>query len=308
MSQIKCEITSIDELKKLIETKQIVAGKVSKLNDFGGTRLPFERIYPDGKRGPLIFQLPECFSFGLSENRAKDTNELTGYSMCAVLYDKNPTEEQLKFTQAINTVLYDFACDCVLQKKADIKKATLNKNTIPGALRNPIYWTYLETLDADENAIIDNEKPPKLYVKANIGWEPTKENELVKTCKKTFTVKSKKAGEKDTSIEKKMAILTEFWDYEGVDVDAFDLVAKHCTFKGAIVVEGLYCGPKITFQIKMTQCQVKIHEQNANINVLPRPTKNSNSNTTSNNVNESDGITITVKTDKKDDSADDLLE
>jgi hypothetical protein len=73
----------------------------------GDEQLGFHRINvgitnPDGTQGDVVFGMDRSFSFGVSENRSKETKALQGYSYPISLYDRDgATEHQLLTVQFI---------------------------------------------------------------------------------------------------------------------------------------------------------------------------------------------------------------
>lgn len=277
-------------LEPTVLIEYLKAGKVRskkppKSNDYGGTRLPFEVVFPDGKVGPIILQLDKTFSFGVSQNLAKNkdgSEEASGYSMCLTLTDKEPTQKQLD-TVAAFKLLYEFGQKAAVERKVDINKPSLNMKNASGLVKNPLYWTYIDgKQDEEGNQVVDETKSPKLYVKLETAWEPVKVDsetgeptEEIKTIMKTFTrkTKDKKTGkEVETKELKKMVITSEIWNTEGVDIDPLSMLDKHCNVKGAIGIEGLYVGPALSFQVKLYQGEVSFYASRKEATLMKRPT------------------------------------
>jgi len=272
MAELKVALTEIPEVKKCIEKNEFNCPKPGAANAHGGYRLKFERIYSDGKKGPIVLPTPPCFSYGLSENTNKK-NELTGYSMCLVLHDANGcTAEQRAFINCWDD-MYKWACTQALKHRAATGKTSLNKQNITGSLKDPVYKTFLP-VEGDEDPLVDTSKAPKLYVKLETGWEPVENNEKVKTTVQTFKQKVKKNGkEVEVDVEKKLTINTEMWTSDGDYIDPLDLKNRNCTVTGCIVVEGIYIGTSMSLQLKLTEAEIRTHQSRVGTKLLQRPSK-----------------------------------
>ena len=51
-----------------------------------------------------------------------------------------------------------------------------------------------------------------------------------------------------------------FYNYEGDNVDALSLLGKYCHAKGAVKIESIFIGNKISMQVKLYECEVKLME------------------------------------------------
>lgn len=318
MSEVKFKLTPIDEIETLIKQGKITSGKITK-NEYNGSRVPFERHFDDGTKGPLLIQSPDCFSYGVNENTSKQ-GELTGYNMCVVLQDsKGPTEEQLKYTKLWKE-LYKLGCAMVVKNKIELKMPTLNKDTVAGKVKDPVYYSYLEATDENGDPILDSSKPPRLYIKLETSWQPvnmvetTNEDgeivlveEKVDTAIKTFTktVKNKQTGKDEVQeTRKKMVINTDFWDTDGNDIRFSELKGRNCNVFGVISIDGLYVsGNGISFQIKLSQAQIRPHASRGAVKLLQRPKPSINKrseDTEDTNDTHNEGVTIVIKSDEND--------
>ena len=50
-------------------------------------RVKIETKFPNGKKGALVIETPFLFSFGVTERLNQETNQLTGYSIPACLWN-----------------------------------------------------------------------------------------------------------------------------------------------------------------------------------------------------------------------------
>ena len=229
-------------------------------------RVNISTKYKDDTYGDLIFPTDEVFSFGTSVNTSQETKKVNGYSFPLCLYDKEPTDSQKEFVETINKVV-EKCTDYLVENKKKIKKFQLQHSDLRNL--NPLYWKR-----NDEGEIVDG-KGPTLYAKLIV---------------------SKKQGDK---------ILTIFKDYNDNVINPMDLIGKYCVARAAVKIESIFIGNKISIQIKLHQCYVRMIESGMK-SLLPRPVPN-NYVIISNEVKtETSQITKTDdKTDKTDDKIDD---
>ena len=64
-------------------------------------RTKIETKLPNGKTAPLVLETLFLFSFGVSERKNQETNQLNGYSIpvCLWIKDANPNQEEKRFLQ-----------------------------------------------------------------------------------------------------------------------------------------------------------------------------------------------------------------
>ena len=63
-------------------------------------RIKIETKLPNGKTSPLVLETPFLFSFGVSERKNQETNQLNGYSIPVCLWKKDaiPIKKNKIFT------------------------------------------------------------------------------------------------------------------------------------------------------------------------------------------------------------------
>ena len=63
-------------------------------------RIKIETKLPKGKTSPLVLETPFLFSFGVSERKNQETNQLNGYSIPVCLWkkDEKPNQEEKDFS------------------------------------------------------------------------------------------------------------------------------------------------------------------------------------------------------------------
>jgi len=114
----------------------------------------------------------------------------------------------------------EHASDYILQHRDDVGKYELEKADLKKF--NPIY------LKREKGKVVEGSSPV-LYAK-------------VLQNKKTDTI---------TSI---------FYDENGRDIDPMSLMNKQCYVKGAIKIEGIFIGSKVSLQVKLHEAEVKLKE------------------------------------------------
>ena len=69
-------------------------------------RIKIETKLPNGKTTPLVTETPFLFSFGVSERKNQETNQLNGYSIPVCLWKKHadPNQEEQDFFNALNKI------------------------------------------------------------------------------------------------------------------------------------------------------------------------------------------------------------
>ena len=70
-------------------------------------RIKIETKLPNGKTSPLVLETPFLFSFGVSEQKNQETNQLNGYSIPVCLWkkDEKPNQEEKDFHDAIKKIM-----------------------------------------------------------------------------------------------------------------------------------------------------------------------------------------------------------
>jgi len=137
------------------------------------------RIYiksknPDGSVGNLYLQLPQLFSFGVSETRnMQDPNKIDGYTVSHVLRSKDgATPEEVK----CESVLRDIVKKCVSNVNEQFKNKLLPskwKETIDVKLKKLENKILYQKLDDDGN-VVDNGSSPTFSVKL-VDTKPKKD-------------------------------------------------------------------------------------------------------------------------------------
>jgi len=178
--------------------------------------------------GEFVFNIPfMCHSFGVEEFQ-NEQGKTTNHSVSLSLLDMNaPTDEQLDLVKKF-TALIDKVKDHLISVKKDIKKPTLDKNDLKAL--NPMK----QALDEDGNP------------KGNAWYFSPK-------------LMERKLYNKEDPSDIQIKIETEFFledqfDKKGdpVAISPLEFTGKkHFKFRGAIKIDNIYIGSKISIQCKV---------------------------------------------------------
>lgn len=196
-----------------------IPGSVSKLT-FKRIRIATKN--KDGTIGDLVLATPpDLLCYGLQEQTDPATGIVNGYQFPLVLWSRNsPTDAEKTFTDVIHKIC-DACKDHLVKNKDTIEKYDLEMNDLKKF--NPLYYKM------EKGKMVEG-KGPMLYIK-------------------TLTSK------KDNIIK----VHTIFTDAETNEmISPMDLMGKRCYIRGAIKIESIFVGTKISLQLKLFEAQVKV--------------------------------------------------
>lgn len=196
-----------------------IPGSVSKLT-FKRIRIATKNT--DGTIGDLVLATPpDLMCYGLQEQTDPATGVINGYQFPMVLWNRNnPTDEEKAFTTTIHKIC-DACKEHLVKARDTIEKYDLELNDLKKF--NPLYYKM------EKGKIVEG-KGPMLYIK---------------------TLTSKKEGT--------IKVHTIFTDGETNEViSPMDLMGKRCYVRGAIKIESIFIGTKISLQLKLFEAQVKV--------------------------------------------------
>ena len=196
-----------------------IPGSVSKLT-FKRIRIATKNI--DGTIGDLVLATPpDLMCYGLQEQTDPATGVINGYQFPLVLWNRNnPTDDEKAFTTTIHKIC-DACKEHLVKARDTIEKYDLELNDLKKF--NPLYYKM------EKGKIVEG-KGPMLYIKTL-------------TSKKDGTIK----------------VHTIFTDGETNEViSPMDLMGKRCYVRGAIKIESIFIGTKISLQLKLFEAQVKV--------------------------------------------------
>ena len=175
----------------------------------------------DGTIGDLIMPTEKLFSFGISENTNKETGKVNGYVMPLCLHTRDGATKEEKDWSETFTAIVEKCKDHLLANKEEIEYFDLERNDLKKL--NPLYYKR-------EKGKIVTGTGPTLYAKLIV---------------------SKKQDNK---------ILTMYFDFNGDSVDPLTLLGKYCYAKSAVKIESIFIGNRISLQVKLYECEVKLME------------------------------------------------
>lgn len=214
--------------------QKIPDSKISSKRIFLSTR------NPDGTVGELCMATDEIYSFGVNLNLDEKNKDLvTGYTMPLCLFNKNgPTESEKQFVDTFNRIV-EKCKDHIIENKDALDQYSLERSELK-KICNSLYY----------------KRDPKNKAKIMEGAGPTLYAKLI------FN-------------KKKNEITTTFFNSQtGEEINPLDLVDKHCYSKAVIKFESIFIGNKISLQIKLYDCGVKMIDSGRK-KLLPRPTASS---------------------------------
>ena len=232
------QTTQLSQPKGFNAKERIIFSKVENGTIPGSTpQINYKRVRlsvknPDGTVGDLILPTTEVFSFGIQENKDMNSGKVNGYTMPLCLWSKNgATEEETEFTDAFNNIITRCK-NYLLDNRDEIERYELEESDLKRL--NPLYWK------KDKGKIVEG-VGPTLYAKL---------------------IYSKKSDK----------ILTLFSDsHDNTDIDPMSLFGKYCFTEGAIKIESIFIGNKISIQVKLYEAVVRRLDQGMR-KLLSRPT------------------------------------
>tara|TARA_Y100000389_G_scaffold196331_1_gene229105 strand:- start:212 stop:1117 length:906 start_codon:yes stop_codon:yes gene_type:complete len=175
----------------------------------------------DGTIGDLILPTEKLFSFGVSENTNQETGKVNGYVMPLCLHTRDgATKEEKDWSETFTTIV-EKCKDHLLANKEEIEHFDLERTDLKKL--NPLYYK------REKGKIVPG-TGPTLYAKLIV---------------------SKKQDNK---------ILTMYFDFNGDSVDPLTLLGKYCYARAAVKIESIFVGSKISLQVKLYECEVKLME------------------------------------------------
>lgn len=191
-------------------------------------RINLATKHPDGTMGPVILESDECYSYGVSENRNRQTNALDGWSMGVAMWNREgPTPRQKATT--------DFLEDFVEDNKQHI--VAVRDSIEQYQLERPMLWKYKAQYWKMEKGVRVPNKGPTCYPKL---------------------IASKKDGLRPiTRIFHK-----DYKDAEGkpIELDPLALIGVHGIVSMLFVLESIFIGANgtiISLQIKLREADFR---------------------------------------------------
>jgi hypothetical protein len=196
-------------------------------------RITIQTKNPDGTIGDLILSTSKLFSFGVSENANPETGKVNGYVMPICLWnrDKDSVTKEEKDFTDAFDAIIEKCKEHLVAHREEIEQYDLALSDLKKF--NPLWWK------REKGKIVDG-TGPTLYAKL---------------------ITSKKQDK----------IVTMFYDANGDTVDPLSLNGKYCYVNAAVKFESVFIGNKISMQIKLYECEVRLADTGMK-RLMKRPT------------------------------------
>lgn len=193
-------------------------------------RINIQTRNEDGTIGDLIFPTTKLFSFGVSENTSPDTGKVNGYVMPLCLWNRDGHTKEEKEWSDTFDSVIERVKKHLIETREEIEQYDLAMSDLKKF--NPLYWK------KDKGKIIEG-TGPTLYAKLIVS-------------------------------KKQEKIITMFYDQNENQVDPYSLLGKYCYAEAAVKIESVFVGNKLSMQIKLYECKVKLMETGMK-SLLKRP-------------------------------------
>jgi hypothetical protein len=194
-------------------------------------RISIQTRNEDGTTGDLIIPTSQLFSFGVSENTNPETAKVNGYVMPLCLWNRDGAAKEEKEWSETFDRIVEACKDHLVSAREEIDMYELEKRDLKKF--NPLYWK------RDKGKVVDG-TGPTLYAKLIVSKKQNK-------------------------------IITMFYDNDGEEVDPLSLLGKYCYAKGAVKIESIFIGNKISLQVKLYECEVRLMDTGMKRMMKKRP-------------------------------------
>lgn len=194
-------------------------------------RINIQTRNEDGTTGDLILQTSKLFSFGISENTNPETGKVNGYVMPLCLWNRDGSSTEEKEWSDTFDKIIDKCKDHLVANREEIDQYDLSKSDLKKF--NPLYWK------REKGKIVEG-SGPTLYAKLIVSKKQDK-------------------------------IVTMFFDFDDEPIDPMKLLGKYCFTQSAVKIESIFIGNKISMQVKLYECKVKLMDTGMK-RLLKRPT------------------------------------
>lgn len=181
-------------------------------------RISISTLNKDGTTGDLILPTEQLFSFGVSENINPETKKVNGHVLSLCLWNKQGATPAEKAWTDSFDAIVEHCKKHLVDNREELEQYDLSMNDLKKF--NPLYWK------RDKGRIVEG-TGPTLYAKL---------------------ISSKKHNK----------ILSMFFNSEGEAIDPLNLLGKYCYVKGAIKIESIFIGNKLSLQVKLYEAEVTL--------------------------------------------------
>ena len=217
--------------KNIIFSEPILGSIPNSNPQINYQRIMISTRNPDGSVGELILPTEKVFSFGVSENKNPDTGKTNGYVLPLCLHNRDGPTKKEKEWVDTFNNIIEKCKDWLIDNKEKIEQYELEKNDLKKL--NPLYFK------KDKGKIIEG-TGPSLYAKLIIS-------------------------------KKQEKVVSMFFGKNGENLDAMELKGKYCFVIGAIKIESIFIGNKISIQTKLYEAEIHPMESSMK-KLLTRPT------------------------------------
>jgi hypothetical protein len=197
-------------------------------------RINISTLNKDGSIGDLILPTERVFSFGTSENKNPETQKVNGHVLPLCLWNRNGPSEAEKAWTDTFDKIVEHCKKYLLDNKEELGLYELEPTDLKKF--NPLYWK------RDKGKIVEG-TGPTLYAKL---------------------IASKKHDK----------IMSMFFTPDNESVDPLSLIGKYCYVNGAVKIESIFIGNKISFQVKLYEATVETMETGMRPLMARRPKSN----------------------------------
>lgn len=194
-------------------------------------RISIQTRNPDGTTGDLIIPTSQLFSFGVSENTNPETGKVNGYVMPLCLWNRDGATKEEKEWSDTFDRIVEACKEHLVANREEIDMYELELRDLKKF--NPLYWK------RDKGKIVEG-TGPTLYAKLIVSKKQNK-------------------------------IVTMYYDNDGEEVDPLTLLGKYCYANGAVKIESIFIGNKISLQVKLYECEVRLMDTGMKRMMKKRP-------------------------------------
>jgi hypothetical protein len=201
-------------------------------------RISIQTRNEDGTTGDLIFPTSQLFSFGVQANKEPNTEKINGYVMSLCLHNRDgASKEEKAWSDTFNNVV-EGCKEYLIANREEIQQYDLTMSDLKKF--NPL-WVKKEKGKPVDGA------GPACYAKLIIAKKQNK-------------------------------IISMFYDTDGEEIDPMSLIGKFCYAKAAVKIESIFIGGggRITLQVKLYECEVKLMDTGMKRMMKKRPEGQSN--------------------------------
>ena len=185
----------------------------------------------DGTIGELIIPTTKLFSFGISENTNPETGKVNGYVMPICLWNRDGASTEEKAWSDTFNNIVEACKEHLIANREEIDQYELEMNDLKKF--NSLYYK------KDRGKVVEG-TGPTLYAKLIVS-------------------------------KKQEKIVSMFYNGDGDEIDPLTLLGKYCHAKAAVKIESIFIGNKISLQVKLYECEVRLADTGMKRMMKKRP-------------------------------------